>query len=318
MTTVRVRNLLIGLLVLLLLGGVGAWLFVYFGIYNVAATRQHIPPVYRLLNYAMERSVIAESQDVRAPPDLIEPQRIRAGAVHYRAHCLQCHGAPGVAPDSLAYGMTPAPVNLMPAARSWPSERIFWIVKHGIKMSGMPAWEYRLSDDQIWDVVAFTKGMAAMSPREYGQLVLELPGGKADAGSGGKRPPDDATARKAEPPATLMVANAARKAPPGVATGPGVPLGNARVGQHKAQAFLCQTCHQIPGVVGANHYVGPPLAGIGTRTFIAGVVANDPQSMVRFLLDPQEIDPLSAMPPMGMSEQDARDIAAFLYTLRTP
>lgn len=285
--SIRLRSLFLGLLVVGALAGIGAWLFVYFGIYNVAATRQHIPPVYRLLDWAMFRSVVHESRDVRAPPDLGRAERVSGGAATFRAQCLQCHGAPGVAPEKLAFGMTPAPVNLMHTARTWKVEQVFWIVKHGAKMTGMPAWEYQLSDDQIWDVAAFVKAMAAMSPADYAAIDRRLPG-------------------RAPAPAT-----AAPQAPGG-------PLreGDARLGREKTQAFLCHSCHVIPGIVGAYQHVGPPLTGIGTRSFIAGIVPNQPEQMIRFLLDPKQLDPQSAMPAMGLTEQDARDVAAFLATLR--
>jgi cytochrome c1 len=72
----------------------------------------------------------------------------------------------------------------------------------------------------------------------------------------------------------------------------------------------------IPGVVGANRSVGPPLAGIANRQYIAGVLPNTPANMMRWLRQPTKVDPLSAMPDLDVTEQDARDIAAFLYTLR--
>lgn len=289
--SIRLRHLALVVALLLVLGSAGAWLFVYLGIYNVAATRQHIPIVYQLLDYAMFRSVAAEAKDLTAPKDLHEPRRIRAGVATYREQCLQCHGAPAVSPGALAFGMTPAPVNLLSAAREWESKHIFWVVKHGAKMTGMPAWEYRLTDEQIWDVVAFVKAMAAMSPGEYASLA------------GGRPPPP----RPPLPEARVQASTSASTS---------APQGDVELGRHKTAAFLCHTCHVIPGIVGAGRHVGPPLTGIGTRSFIAGVAPNSPENMVRFLLDPQAIDPQSAMPALGLNEEDARDIAAFLYTLR--
>jgi len=95
-----------------------------------------------------------------------------------------------------------------------------------------------------------------------------------------------------------------------------IRLGDAGAGRKALQQYLCATCHVIPGIVGANHHVGPPLAGIADRQYIAGVLPNTPANMLRWLRKPTEVDPLSAMPDLGVSEQDARDIAAFLYTLR--
>src|SRR5690606_35013537 len=93
-------------------------------------------------------------------------------------------------------------------------------------------------------------------------------------------------------------------------------LGDAVAGKKALQQYLCITCHVIPGVVGADHHVGPSLAGMARRKYIAGVLPNTPVNMLRWIREPTEVDPLTAMPDLGVSDQDARDIAAFLYTLR--
>ena len=80
--------------------------------------------------------------------------------------------------------------------------------------------------------------------------------------------------------------------------------------------YGCQSCHTIPGVVGAAGLVGPPLAGIANRSYIAGVLPNSPDNMLRWIRDPKAVDPLTAMPNTGVTPSDARHIAAFLYTLR--
>jgi cytochrome c2 len=77
----------------------------------------------------------------------------------------------------------------------------------------------------------------------------------------------------------------------------------------------CGACHSIPGIRGADALVGPPLDHMGKRIFIAGLLRNTPGNMVTWLRDPQKIVPGNAMPDMGLSEQEARDITAFLYTL---
>jgi cytochrome c2 len=80
--------------------------------------------------------------------------------------------------------------------------------------------------------------------------------------------------------------------------------------------YGCQTCHTIPGVPGADGMVGPPLDRIAGRTYLAGRLPNTPQNLMRWIRDPQGISPGTAMPQMGVTEQDGRDIAAFLYTLQ--
>jgi cytochrome c1 len=81
--------------------------------------------------------------------------------------------------------------------------------------------------------------------------------------------------------------------------------------------YGCGSCHSIPGIREARGLVGPPLILFGRRTFIAGQVPNTPDQLVRWLLDPTAIEPGTAMPKLGLSEQDARHIAAYLYTLRS-
>ena len=83
-----------------------------------------------------------------------------------------------------------------------------------------------------------------------------------------------------------------------------------------ARKYGCQSCHAIPGVPGGEARVGPPLAGVGARSFIGGVLNNSPENMVRWIMDPKRIDSMSAMPNVGVTAGDARHIAAYLYTLR--
>ncbi len=92
--------------------------------------------------------------------------------------------------------------------------------------------------------------------------------------------------------------------------------GNAARGREIIPAYGCNACHSIPGVRGTDARVGPPLKGIGSRSFIAGVLPNQPDNMIRWIRDPQAVDSLTAMPNLGVSARDARDIAGYLYTLR--
>ena len=82
------------------------------------------------------------------------------------------------------------------------------------------------------------------------------------------------------------------------------------------RSYGCAACHTIPGVVGANALVGPPLTHMASRGYIGGVLANAPDNMIRWIRDPKAVDSLTAMPNVGVTERDARDIAAYLYTLR--
>ncbi len=260
---------------LLLAGAAGATV-IYAGWYDISATDQHLAPTYRLLDYAMRRSVKFRAKDIEVP-DLSDPGKVQAGAFLYRQHCQQCHGAPGVAPEPFALGMTPVPVPLVHTARAWSAAEMFWAVKEGIKMTGMPAWKYRLSDAQIWSVVAFLPAMARLTPEQYASLPRVAPAVLSESYEG--------------------QASASR-------------------GERAINQYACVTCHEIPGIVGANAPVGPPLAGIASRIMLGGVLPNSPDNMVRWLREPQKFAPRTAMPDLGVTEQDARDIAAYLATLR--
>ena len=92
--------------------------------------------------------------------------------------------------------------------------------------------------------------------------------------------------------------------------------GDPGKGRMAIDRYGCSSCHTIPRVRGADALVGPPLDRIGSRTYIAGVLENSPENMIRWILDPPAVDPRTAMPNLRVSEVNARDIAGFLYTLK--
>jgi len=92
--------------------------------------------------------------------------------------------------------------------------------------------------------------------------------------------------------------------------------GDIRIGEHLIYAYGCGSCHVVPGVAEANGTVGPTLQGFGSRYYIAGLLVNTPQNLFRWVSKPQEVDPGNAMPDLGVTERQARDIAAYLYTLQ--
>ena len=102
----------------------------------------------------------------------------------------------------------------------------------------------------------------------------------------------------------------------GCGTGGPAKGGDPSRGRHVMVDYGCQTCHHIPGVHGANGTVGPPLDRMALRGFVAGRLQNSPENLIRWIRDPQSVDPKNAMPNSGVTERDARDIAAYLYTLR--
>jgi len=92
--------------------------------------------------------------------------------------------------------------------------------------------------------------------------------------------------------------------------------GDAQRGPRLIVAYGCAACHTVPGVSSATGNVGPPLTRFGSRTYIAGMLRNSPSNLVRWIRDPQGVIPGNAMPNTGVTETEARDIAAYLYTLR--
>lgn len=114
----------------------------------------------------------------------------------------------------------------------------------------------------------------------------------------------------------LVVALAACRGYSGRAAAEALTGGDVERGRLAIDRYGCGTCHTIPGVAGANGQVGPPLAGIAGRVYIAGVLENKPAAMLRWIQNPRAVDEKTAMPVLGVTEQDARDIASYLYTLK--
>ncbi|MEO7010609.1 MAG: c-type cytochrome [Caldimonas sp.] len=114
-----------------------------------------------------------------------------------------------------------------------------------------------------------------------------------------------------------LLAAAVATAVPAQAAGPiwNVAGGDARRGPKLITEFGCAACHTVPGVGGARGTVGPPLTSFAKRSYIAGMLRNTPPNLVRWIRDPQGVVPGNAMPNMGVTDAEARDIAAYLYTL---
>ena len=92
--------------------------------------------------------------------------------------------------------------------------------------------------------------------------------------------------------------------------------GDASRGRAAIQRYGCAACHTIPGVKGADALVGPSLEHVASRSYVGGVLPNTPDNLVRWVQDPPGVDPLTAMPKLGVTDGDARDIACYLYTLK--
>src|SRR5215472_9176670 len=166
------RTVLASLLVAALLAVLGAGAVIYAGIYDVAATSPHSRVTSWLLETARIRSIKAQAAGIAVPPGLDDPAKLVIGVGHYAAHCAVCHGAPGVPKGDIARGLYPEPPDLTKAAPLYTPAELFWIVKHGIKMTGMPAWSDH-SNEELWATVGFLQKLTSMSEQDYAKLVME-------------------------------------------------------------------------------------------------------------------------------------------------
>ncbi len=151
---------------------IGAMAFVYSGLYNIGADDHHTKPVFAIMQTLREHSIHARSKDLTVP-DLNDPQLILKGAGQYAAMCTECHLAPGKEDSEIRPGLYPQPPNLS-QVRIDPKDE-FWVIKHGIKMSAMPAWGASHDDATIWSMVAFLQKLPDMTPAQYKDIVARAP-----------------------------------------------------------------------------------------------------------------------------------------------
>jgi cytochrome c553 len=151
------------------LAAIGGGLFAWSGLFDVAATTGHSWPVALLLHYTMERSVALHAPQL-TPPNLDDPTLILRGATHFASGCAPCHGAPGELASPIAQAMTPTPPGLYSAGRDFTPSQLFWIVKHGVKMTAMPAWPAQQRDDEIWAMVAFVRHLPDYNTEAFAKL----------------------------------------------------------------------------------------------------------------------------------------------------
>ena len=165
------RTVLLSSIAAYVILGVVAAAILYTGVYDVAATDAHWPITQRLLDFGRRHSVATHAQGIKPPANLDNPDRLALGVSHFAAHCAMCHGAPGVPKDDIAQGMYPSPPDLAVASQQYTDAQLFWILRHGIKMTGMPSWPDH-SDDDLWAIVAFLKKLPGMSESDYAKLIM--------------------------------------------------------------------------------------------------------------------------------------------------
>ncbi|WP_432741513.1 cytochrome c [Methylobacter sp. G7] len=170
------KKILLGAFGVLGLGAVTVIGLLQAGAIDMAADKPHSPAVHRLIEWAREQSIARRATGIVPPDDLSDADRIRRGAGNYDAMCANCHLSPGIEDSEIRKGLYPTPSNLSRPANAADSDRTdarrFWIVKHGVKASGMPAWSKGgMEDEAIWDLTAFLKIMTSLSPEEYHRQV---------------------------------------------------------------------------------------------------------------------------------------------------
>ena len=157
-------------------------LFIWFGFFNVSAKDKHWDITTVLLSVIKDRSVDIRSSNIDVPA-VVDQEMISRGAKNYDAMCAQCHLAPGLEPTELQRGLYPKPPIFHKFARSDEDlAATFWVIKNGLKMTGMPAWGDMHTEQQIWELVAFLNKAKGLSLQQYKEWVGE--GGHTHAGDG--------------------------------------------------------------------------------------------------------------------------------------
>ncbi|MEO8927730.1 MAG: cytochrome c [Caulobacteraceae bacterium] len=159
--------------VALLMAGMLAVL-ISLGAYNIGADSPHTKPVFALMEALRDRSVAVRARNIKAPADLGEAKRVSAGAGLYAEMCSGCHLAPGMEKTEISQGLYPQAPEFSRGTDLSAREE-FWVVKHGIKMTAMPAWGRTHSDELIWDMVAFLRKLPSLSPAAYQAAVKSAP-----------------------------------------------------------------------------------------------------------------------------------------------
>jgi mono/diheme cytochrome c family protein len=151
----------------------------FSGIVNVAATNPHNPVTRFILSTTMDNSVRAHAKGITAPA-LDDPRMVMEGFRHYREMCVGCHLAPGINSTEIREGLLPKPPKLQEAVDEWTAGELFWVIKNGVKMTGMPAWGATHSDAKLWAIVAFLEKLPDMTAAQYQEMDRTAGPGEGD------------------------------------------------------------------------------------------------------------------------------------------
>lgn len=143
--------------------------FAESGIYNVSVLSPDPGTIHWLFSTTSRNSVIRHSEGIHTP-NLADSALAVEGFHHYNEMCVTCHGAPGIERSEAGDGLYPHPPDLVHSAEHMPARQLFWVVKNGIKSTGMPSFGKTHSDQKIWAIVAFLEKMKTMTPQEYSAM----------------------------------------------------------------------------------------------------------------------------------------------------
>jgi mono/diheme cytochrome c family protein len=164
----KMKSFFWSLFVLIGLGILAGAALIWSGLYNVAADEPHWKATFWLMNEARDRSVDTQSRGI-IPPALQGEKFVDRGFRHFHTMCRLCHGAPGEGPLDFTMGLYPRPP-LFPSKdvqQDLTDAQLYWIIKHGFKMTGMPSFGVSYSEEDLWAIVAFIRRLPTLSPQEY-------------------------------------------------------------------------------------------------------------------------------------------------------
>ncbi len=169
------------LVIILVLTAIALFTVMYGGIFNVAATQNHTKLTHWILSATRESSIEKRAAGIEVP-NLDDREMIKNGFRSYREMCAVCHTPPGVKDSPIAQGLNPPPPNLAAEAAELSDAELFWVIKNGIRMTGMPAWGVTHGDAELWDIVAFVKALPDISKEQYQELDRTTEAGHSHAG----------------------------------------------------------------------------------------------------------------------------------------
>jgi cytochrome c553 len=265
------KRWLITTAVLLALLGGGGLLASASGIIPITASSGHFTITEWLLAFSKRRSVATHTLG-KEPPSLADPALLLKGAGHFEAGCRPCHGAPDLARlPRVPRAMLPPPPNLSVVAPTYQPEELFYIVKHGIKFTGMPAWPSQVRDDEVAALVAFLVALPKLDAAGYRQLVH----GEPSQGVRGSA----AAMSAAEPLDSLVGAE----------------------GAPRAVVASCGRCHGMDGL-GRGNAAFPALAGQRQQYFVTALEAFAADRRQSGIMQPSAA---------ALSAEEMRQVAAY-------